>query len=102
MSPTESKLADAAREQDAILPEPRRRLTARRRQSAARAVQEVGLAGLSMGPVAIPKSPRRHRHQSGRRNGGVTLDLIDCVAARLYGRLELTLDPDLRIVGNPR
>jgi len=28
------------------------------------------------------------------------LDLIDCVAARLRGRLGLSLDPDLRMVGS--
>ena len=69
-------------------------------QSAARAVQEVGLAGLSMGPVAIPKTHADTVINLGGATARDVLDLIDCVAARLYGRLELTLDPDLRIVGN--
>ena len=67
--------------------------------SAAAAIREVGLAGVAVGQASIPK-----RHCDTLVNlGGATardaLELIDCVGARLAGRLGLNLDLCLRIVG---
>jgi len=67
--------------------------------SAAPAVRKVGLAGLSMGQVGIPAGSPDTIINLGGATAREVLDLVDCVAARLYGRLNLTLEPDLRIVG---
>ena len=68
--------------------------------SAASAVRQVGLAGLSMGQVGIPKNSPDTIINLGGATAREVLDLVDCVAARLYGRLQLMLEPDLRIVGS--
>ena len=68
--------------------------------SAASAVRQVGLAGLSMGQVGIPKASPDTIVNLGGATAREVLDLVDCVAARLYGRLQLMLEPDLRIVGS--
>ncbi len=68
--------------------------------SAASAVLQVGLAGLSMGQVGIPKARPDTIVNLGGATAREVLDLVDCVAARLYGRLGVVLDPDLRIVGS--
>ena len=68
--------------------------------SAAHAVRQVGLAGLSMGQVGIPKGSPDTIINLGGATAREVLDLVDCVAARLYGRLRVMLEPDLRIVGS--
>jgi UDP-N-acetylmuramate dehydrogenase len=68
--------------------------------SAASVVRQVGLAGLSMGQVGIPKASPDTIVNLGGATAREVLDLVDCVAARLYGRLQVMLEPDLRIVGS--
>ncbi len=67
--------------------------------SAATAIKKVGLAGLCLGQVGIPKKQADTIVNLGGATAHECLDLIDCVAARLRGRLGIDLDLDLRLVG---
>jgi UDP-N-acetylmuramate dehydrogenase len=67
---------------------------------AATAIRKVGLAGMTLGQVGIPKSHPDTLINLGGATAREALDLIDCVAARLRGRLGLNLNLDLRLVGS--
>jgi UDP-N-acetylmuramate dehydrogenase len=68
-------------------------------RSADAAIREVGLAGVVVGQACIPKRHCGTVVNLGGATARDTLELIDCVAARLAGRLALKLDLHLRIVG---